>query len=250
MRFVAEIVRPTSSAPGPVLQLDNVRKSYAVGTATETEVLHGIRLELRQGEFAALIGPSGSGKSTLLNLIGLLDRPTQGELRLLGTATSTLAEGALTRLRGSAIGFIFQHHHLLPEFSAIENVVIPMFAARGRRDAAMFATAGELLDRVGMAAFHNRRVTDLSGGQQQRVAVARALAMRPALVLADEPTGNLDTKSSDAVFALMRDVCNVSHTAFLIVTHDPRLAARCDRIIELVDGDILSDRPNKAETLP
>lgn len=237
---------PRENTSQPVLQLLNVRKSYAVGTATETEVLHGIDFALAQGEFAALIGPSGSGKSTLLNLIGLLDRPTSGTLRLQGTSTGELEDDALTRLRGHAIGFIFQHHHLLPEFSAIENVVIPMFAARGRRDAAMFKAAGELLEGVGMSAFRDRRVTDLSGGQQQRVAVARALAMRPALVLADEPTGNLDTKSSDAVFALMREVCRTSQTTFLVVTHDPRLAARCDRIIELVDGNVVSDQPNQA----
>lgn len=228
----------------PLLRLRQVRKSYAIGTPAEVEVLHGIDLEIRTGEFAALIGPSGSGKSTLLNLIGLLDQPSSGELQILGRETSLLKERELTRLRGQAIGFIFQHHHLLPEFTAIENVVMPVLAARGRIDAAMISVGSELLDRVGLTPWRDKKVTELSGGQQQRVAIARALAMQPALVLADEPTGNLDTQSSDAVFALMRQVRSLGETAFLIVTHDPRLARRCDRIIELVDGRIVSDRPN------
>ncbi len=231
-----------------LLRLQGVRKSYAIGTIAETEVLHGIDLGIQQGEFAALIGPSGSGKSTLLNLIGLLDQPTSGHLHILGEETSALKEAELTRLRGRSIGFIFQHHHLLPEFTALENVVMPVLAARGRPDKEMFITGSDLLDRVELTAWRDKKVTELSGGQQQRVAIARALAMKPALVLADEPTGNLDTHSSDAVFALMREVKRIGDTAFLIVTHDPRLAHRCDRIIELVDGQIVSDQPNVVAT--
>jgi len=228
----------------PTLRLEGVSKSYGVGTPVETEVLHGIDLTLQRSEFAALIGPSGSGKSTLLNLIGLLDKPNAGRLYIAGEEAGALDEMALTKLRGRAIGFIFQYHHLLPAFTALENVMMPMLAARGRLDDAMRATATELLERVGLAPWRDHKASDISGGQQQRVAIARALAMNPALVLADEPSGNLDTENADAVFDLMRDVNVASGTTFLIVTHDPRLARRCDRIVELVDGRITSDRPN------
>ena len=146
--------------------------------------------------------------------------------------------------RGRAIGFVFQYHYLLPEFTALENVMMPVLAARGRPDAEMRINAADLLDKVGLTPWRDHRANDISGGQQQRVAVARALAMKPVLVLADEPTGNLDTKAADGVFDLMRSVNETTQTTFLIVTHDPRLAQRCDRILELVDGRIVSDRPN------
>jgi lipoprotein-releasing system ATP-binding protein len=226
------------------LQLEEVRKSYGVGTPVETEVLHGIDLALARGEFAALIGPSGSGKSTLLNVIGLLDRPNGGRVRIEGRETGILDDAELTRLRGRAIGFVFQHHYLLPEFTALENVMMPILAARGRLNEEMRETAALLLDRVGLTPWRDKKATEISGGQQQRVAIARSLAMKPALVLADEPTGNLDTRSADGVFDVLRDINEVSGTTFLIVTHDPRLAQRCDRIVELVDGRIVSDRPN------
>ena len=228
----------------PTLRLEGVTKSFAVGKPAEVEVLHGIDLTLHRGEFAALIGPSGSGKSTLLNLIGLLDQPTRGRLFIEGHETEHLADTALTRLRGRAIGFVFQYHHLLPEFTALENVMLPLLAARGFEDATMRAHAADLIAKVELTPWRNQRVNDLSGGQQQRVAIARALAMSPALVLADEPTGNLDTQTADRVFYLLRDVNLKSRTSFLIVTHDPRLARRCDRIIELVDGRVVSDKPN------
>ena len=226
------------------LRLDGVRKTYGVGTAVSTEVLHGVDLVLRRGEFSALIGPSGSGKSTLLNLIGLLDQPTGGRVFIGGEETGTLGDADLTQLRGRAIGFVFQHHYLLPEFTALENVMMPILAARGRPDEEMRGTAAELLDRVGLTRWRDHKATQISGGQQQRVAIARSLAMKPALVLADEPTGNLDTKSADGVFDVLREINETSGTTFLIVTHDPRLAQRCDRIVELVDGRIVSDRPN------
>jgi lipoprotein-releasing system ATP-binding protein len=228
------------------LRLAGVRKSYGVGTPVEAEVLHGIDLVLHRGEFAALIGPSGSGKTTLLNLVGLLDRPSAGRLVIAGQQADTLSEVAATELRGRSIGFIFQYHHLLPAFTALENVMLPMLAARGRADDAMRATAAALLDRVGLGGWRDHKASAISGGQQQRVAIARALAMSPALVLADEPSGNLDTENADAVFDLMREVNAASGTTFLIVTHDPRLAQRCDRIVELVDGRIVADRPNVA----
>lgn len=226
------------------LRLEGVRKSYGIGTPAELEVLHGIDLQLARGEFAALIGPSGGGKSTLLNLIGLLDRPTAGRLFVTGREAGALGDEDLTRLRGRNIGFVFQYHYLLPAFTALENVMMPILATRGHPDLEMRARAEGLLERVGLTAWRDHMANDLSGGQQQRVAVARALAMAPALVLADEPTGNLDTKSADGVFDMLREVNQSSGTTFLIVTHDPRLAQRCDRIIELVDGSIVADRPN------
>jgi lipoprotein-releasing system ATP-binding protein len=226
------------------LRLDAVRKSYGVGTPVETEVLHGIDLALGRGEFAALIGPSGSGKSTLLNVIGLLDQPNGGRVLIEGREAGLLDDAELTRLRGRAIGFVFQHHYLLPEFTALENVMMPILAARGRLDEEMRKTAALLLDRVGLTPWRDKKATQISGGQQQRVAIARSLAMKPVLVLADEPTGNLDTRSADGVFDVLREINETSGTTFLIVTHDPRLAQRCDRIVELVDGRIVSDRPN------
>jgi len=226
------------------LRLDGVRKTYGVGTPVQTEVLHGIDAVLDRGEFAALIGPSGSGKSTLLNVIGLLDRPTDGRVFIEGREAGALEDADLTRLRGRAIGFVFQHHYLLPEFTALENVMMPILAARGRPDQEMRDSAAALLDRVGLTPWRDKKATDISGGQQQRVAIARSLAMKPALVLADEPTGNLDTRSADSVFDVLRDINETSDTTFLIVTHDPRLSQRCDRIIELVDGGIVSDRRN------
>lgn len=231
----------------PTLRLEGICKSYGIGTAHVTEVLHGIDLSLARGDFAALVGPSGSGKSTLLNLIGLLDKPSAGRLFLIGREAENLADEALTRLRGNAIGFVFQFHNLLPAFTAVENVMLPLLAARGRPDAAMRAQAEELIDAVGLTPWGHHMANDLSGGQQQRVAIARALVMEPALVLADEPTGNLDTQSADTIFDLMRSVQQKSGTTFLIVTHDSRLASRCDRIIEMVDGRIAFDRPNVAK---
>ena len=235
---------PTGCAA--TLQLEGIRKSYGTGTAHETEVLHGIDLTLARSEFVALIGPSGSGKSTLLNMIGLLDKPTSGKLFLTGQEAENLTDKALTQLRCQAIGFVFQFHNLLPAFTAVENVMLPLLAARGRPDAAMRSRAEELIEQVGLAPWGHHLANDLSGGQQQRVAIARALVMQPALVLADEPTGNLDTQSADTIFDLLRKVSQTSGTTFLIVTHDPRLARRCDRIIELVDGCIASDKPNLA----
>ena len=220
----------------PVLRLEGVRKSYNVGTPVEVEVLHGIDLVLARGEFVALIGPSGSGKSTLLNIIGLLDRPTRGKLYIEGQETSTLGDAEITRLRGHAIGFVFQYHYLISAFTALENVMMPMLADGVFPTEEMRRRAHDLLDQVDLAPWENNLANNMSGGQQQRVAIARSLAMNPALILADEPTGNLDSKSADGVFEMMRKV-NVEHgTTFLIVTHNLDLARRCDRIIEVVDG--------------
>ncbi|MET3352457.1 UNVERIFIED_ORG: lipoprotein-releasing system ATP-binding protein [Xanthobacter viscosus] len=230
-----------------VLALEAIRKSYAIGTPVETEVLHGIDLTIGAGEFVALIGPSGSGKSTLLNIIGLLDSPTSGRLQVNGEETTRLDDAARTRLRGHAIGFVFQYHYLISAFTAAENVMMPMLVDQGRADRRMEQRADELLDRVGLSRWRNNRATNMSGGQQQRVAIARALAMEPALVLADEPTGNLDTASADSVFALLRRINAERGTTFLVVTHNMALAERCDRIVELVDGQINAERPGRAE---
>ena len=227
-----------TSAATPIVALRGIRKSYGVGTPVETEVLHGIDLVLSAGEFAAMIGPSGSGKSTLLNLIGLLERPTAGEYRLRDARTDTLSDDALTRARRDTLGFVFQFHHLLPAFDAVENVAMTTLIRAGRIDATARARAEALLAAVGLAQARGKRPSELSGGMQQRVAIARALMHAPPLVLADEPTGNLDTASSAAIFELMRRFNRESGTAFLIVTHDPRIADRCDRVIEMVDGRI------------
>ena len=225
----------------PVMQLQDVTKDY--GDEVVTRVLHGVSVELLRGEFTALIGPSGSGKSTLLNLMGLLDRPSGGSLRVQGRDTAGLDDDALAALRGEALGFVFQFHHLLPEFTALENVAMPLLARRGWLDDEMQERAAQLLDAVGLSDRAHHKANALSGGQQQRVAIARALVGNPALVLADEPTGNLDTHTSDQVFELLRRFNRERATTFLVVTHDPRLAARCDRVLEVVDGRIVSDRP-------
>ncbi|MGY3447962.1 ABC transporter ATP-binding protein [Bradyrhizobium sp. USDA 4353] len=221
-----------------ILRLEKVCKAYNVGLPTETEVLHDIDLEVDRGEFVALIGPSGSGKSTLLNIVGLLDRPTSGRLTIKGHDIASLGDTELTHLRGHTIGFIFQSHLLISAFTAKENVMMPLLVDRGFPSPEIEARAGKLLDQVGLAKFANHLASNMSGGQQQRVAVARALAMNPDLVLADEPTGNLDSKSAEAVFGLMREVNRTVGTSFLLVTHNLDLARRCDRIIEVVDGRI------------
>ena len=229
---------PTVTVEPTVVQLRRVNKIYDVGTPIATEVLHGIDLIVRRGEFCAIVGPSGSGKSTLLNIIGLLDRPTTGTLAVCGEETTNMGDGALTRLRGHSIGFVFQYHNLMTAFSALENVMMPMLGAAGFPNDGMRVRAEELLERVGLTRWRNNLAGNLSGGQQQRVALARALAMGPALLLADEPTGNLDTKSADEVFALLRSFNREHGTTVLFVTHNPLFAVRCDRTIEVVDGRI------------
>jgi len=221
-----------------ILQLNGIKKSYNLGTPVETEVLHGIDMELLEHEFVALVGPSGSGKSTLLNIIGLLERSTQGELMIAGQRTSSLDDASLTRLRGHTIGFVFQFHHLLPAFTALENVMMPAIIENGKASHEARQVALDLLRRVGLQGAEYKKPGELSGGMQQRVAIARALALKPKLILADEPTGNLDTKTADEIFALLREFNRDHGSACLIVTHDPRLAQRCDRTIHLVDGKI------------
>jgi lipoprotein-releasing system ATP-binding protein len=229
----------------PIIDLHAVRKTYNPGTPVAVEVLHGVDLAVHPREFACLIGPSGSGKSTLLNLIGLLEWPTSGSYRLAGRPIEQANDDERTRARLETLGFVFQFHHLLPAFSALENVMLPGLLRDGAYTAEQRRGATELLAAVGLADALHKRPTELSGGMQQRVAIARALALAPALVLADEPTGNLDTHTADDVFELMRRFNENRGTAFLIVTHDTRLAARCDRVIELRDGAIVGDAPRQ-----
>jgi lipoprotein-releasing system ATP-binding protein len=225
-----------------IVELSDIRKSYGLGTPVETEVLHGINLAVSEGEFAALTGPSGSGKSTLLNLIGLLEAPTSGRLQVDGVNIAGMTDATLTALRGRSIGFIFQFHHLLPGFTALENVMMPSIIDLGWPTTEAKDRAMALLKQVGLQDAASKRPSQLSGGMQQRVAIARALSLSPRLILADEPTGNLDTHSANEVFELLQAVNREQQSACLIVTHDPGLAARCQRQIQIVDGQLLDEK--------
>ena len=224
-----------------LIDLVDVHKSYNVGMPNEAEVLHGVSLQVARGEFVALIGPSGSGKSTLLNIVGLLERMSGGNYHINGVSVGALNDKGLTLLRRDTLGFVFQFHHLLPAFTALENVTMPGLIREGHVSRQQRERARELLAAVGLANAMEKRPFELSGGMQQRVAIARALVFDPPLVLADEPTGNLDTASSDEVFVELRRMHKERGTSFIIVTHDPRLAARCDRLVEIVDGQISRD---------
>jgi lipoprotein-releasing system ATP-binding protein len=224
----------------PVFEARQIRKTY--GERVVTEVLKGIDLSVAPGGFCALTGPSGSGKTTLLNLAGLLDRPTAGTILIDGHDTGPLSDAERTDFRGSRLGFVFQFHHLLPAFSALENVMMPLLARHGRPRPWIRERAADLLDQVGLSDRARYRATDLSGGQQQRVAIARALVVDPILVLADEPTGNLDTETSAQVMELLQSFNQRFGTAFVIVTHEETIASDCRRVIHLVDGQVDWDR--------
>jgi ABC-type lipoprotein export system ATPase subunit len=219
-----------------VVELANLVHEYPGAVATR--VLSGISLTVRAGEFVAVVGSSGSGKTTLLNLIGLLDQPTSGTLRLAGCDVSRLAERERARFRRDYLGFIFQFHYLLPEFTVLENALMPCRIRGEAAEDEARPRIRQLLEQVGLGDRLGYRPGQLSGGQQQRVAIVRALANDPALVLADEPTGNLDSHNGRAVFDLMRELNRTTGKAFLMVTHDELFAARADRIIRLVDGQI------------
>ncbi len=218
----------------PVLALKSVSRSFGQG-AGRLEVVHDASLALSGGELVALIGPSGAGKSTLLQICGLLERPSSGEVFIKGDMAGSLGDQRRTELRRSTIGFVYQYHHLLPEFTALENVAIPqMIAGVARRQAA--ERARELLGQVGLEKRTGHRPAELSGGEQQRVAIARALANRPALLLADEPTGNLDHNTSDEVFAVLSKLVRASGLAALVATHNLELSRRMDRVLTITDG--------------
>ncbi|MCC7049977.1 MAG: ABC transporter ATP-binding protein [Alphaproteobacteria bacterium] len=220
----------------PALALTGIVRRFRQGGA-KLEVLTGATLAVRPGEAVALVGPSGAGKSTLLQIAGLLERPDDGEVSVAGQACGRLGDAQRTAIRRRRIGFVYQYHHLMPEFSALENVVIPqMIAGRGRREAA--ERAKRLLAHVGLAERLTHRPGRLSGGEQQRVAIARALANRPLLLIADEPTGNLDPNTAGQVFALLIDLVRRGGLAALIATHNHELAQRMDRVLALRGGTV------------
>ena len=222
----------------PILAVAGLTKTFGEGDA-RTPVLKSIDMTMVSGEMTALLGPSGSGKSTLLTILGTLMRASGGSHEMLGVDLLRASDAERTEFRSKRLGFVFQFHHLLPDLTALENVMMPAAAAAGREDRAMRDRANELLDAVGLADRRDYRPSAMSGGQRQRVAVARALINKPVLVLADEPTGNLDRQSADQVMELLRSINQTMATSFLISTHDEHIAAQCLRRIELLDGRII-----------
>ncbi len=228
--------------PSVLLQTDNLTRVY--GDLQPVAALKGVNLTIEQGEFLSIVGPSGSGKSTLMNVLGLLDKPSEGSLRYLGEETAQWSEGRRSQFRNQEMGFIFQAHMLLPEFTALENVLMPLRIGNNLQDKTM-AKAQELLTRIGLGDRMHHRPSQLSGGQNQRVAIARALVNTPKIVFADEPTGALDSQTSVAVYELMREIHQDDQVTFVIVTHEQALSEKTDRVIHLLDGEIQTDRNNR-----
>lgn len=223
-----------------VVSVRNLVKTYRPD-GVEVRVLRGLNLDIRAGEMVAVLGASGAGKSTLLHMIGALDRPTDGEIFFREKQIFRLSDAELARFRNRSVGFVFQFHHLLPEFSALENVIIPgLLGGASRRK--VEARARELVERVGLGERMSHRPGELSGGEQQRVAVARALVNRPAMVLADEPTGNLDSETADSIYGLLREINQSEGVTFLIVTHNGSIAAQMDKQVVMVDGRIATSQ--------
>ncbi len=222
-----------------VISLSNVNKIY--GTAVKTQVLHDVNLDIKSNSFNGIIGASGSGKSTMLNIIGTLDKPTTGQVLINGIRTDQMKKNELAKLRNETIGFIFQFHYLLPEFTAFENVLMPHFIKGQKMDRKMNERAHELMDLVGLSKVKNNMAGNMSGGQQQRTAIARSLINNPKIILADEPTGNLDSETTEVIYELLRDINKKFGTTFVIITHDRRIAEKTDRIIDAKDGRIFND---------
>ena len=222
-----------------VISLSNVNKIY--GTAVKTQVLHDVNLDIKSNSFNGIIGASGSGKSTMLNIIGTLDKPTTGQVLINGIRTDQMKKNELAKLRNETLGFIFQFHYLLPEFTAFENVLMPHFIKGQKIDKKMNERAHELMDLVGLSKVKNNMAGNMSGGQQQRTAIARSLINNPRIILADEPTGNLDSETTEVIYELLRDINKKFGTTFVIITHDRRIAEKTDRIIEVKDGRIFND---------
>jgi len=221
---------------GNIIEIRNLSKIY--GTTVKTQVLHDISLDIEAGSFNAIIGESGSGKSTLLNILGSLDSPTEGFISINNRHISELSKKELALLRNETIGFVFQFHYLLPEFTALENVLMP-YKIKGKKvTTEVLERAHHLMDLVGLSKVKNNLANNMSGGQQQRTAIARALMNNPKIILADEPTGNLDSSTTEAIYALMRQINKDMGTTFITITHDQRIADKADRIIEIVDGRI------------
>lgn len=221
------------------IELSGINKIY--GTEIKTQVLYDINLSFDEQSFNAIIGQSGSGKSTLLNIMGTLDRPTSGTITISGRQTDHMNRDQLAVLRNETIGFIFQFHYLLPEFTALENVLMPYLIKHNKADKKVTARAEELMDMVGLSKVKNNKATNMSGGQQQRTAIARSLIMNPRIILADEPTGNLDSDTTEVIYDIMRDINKKLKTTFIIITHDRKVAEKTDRIVEIKDGRISLD---------
>ncbi|KAJ52116.1 lipoprotein-releasing system ATP-binding protein [Clostridium tetanomorphum] len=219
-----------------IIELKNINKIY--GRRVKTQVLYDVNLNIEEGSFNSIIGASGSGKTTLLNIIGTLDKPTNGQVTVDGKRIDKMGRWSLASLRNKNIGFVFQFHYLLPEFNVIENVLMPHTIKRLFNGKKAKNRAEELLELVGLNSIKKKKVYDLSGGQQQRVAIARSLMNNPKIILADEPTGNLDSHSSTDVYKVFRDVNEKFKTTFLVITHDDRIAKKCDRIIQIEDGKV------------
>jgi len=222
-----------------ILRLKDINKIY--GTNVKTQVLFDVNVAFEKGSFNAIIGQSGSGKSTLLNIMGTLDTPTAGEVKINGVSTTGLTSKKLAEIRNKNIGFVFQFHYLLPEFTALENVLMPYRIGGGRLNREIRDKAKDFMTLVGLEKVMQNYATQLSGGQQQRTAIARALLNAPDIILADEPTGNLDSVSTEAVYELMRKINQTYGTTFIIITHDRRIAEKTDRILEITDGRISMD---------
>jgi len=222
-----------------VIELKNVKKVY--GKTVKTEALKGIDLAFEKTSFTSIIGQSGSGKSTLLNIIGTLDRPTEGQVFVNGKDTSLLSKDDLSTLRNKSIGFIFQFHYLLPEFTALENVLMPIRISKKKVTKDVLKRANELMDLVGLEKVKDNLANNMSGGQQQRTAIARALMNQPDIILADEPTGNLDSDTTRQIYELLRKINKELKTTFIIITHDRKVAEEADRIIEIKDGQVNVD---------